>query len=203
MAARSARGSASASDSASAEQRLDIMKGVAGRWRTGPALAALVGMLLGAVPSAFGQQVRTDEYEVKANFLVNFAKFVTWPSSQEPLVLAVVGVDPFGPYLDAIVRGKTVNGRSIVVKRIQAGESLNGCHVVFVSESESARTAEILEPMRHAPILTVGETQRFLRDGGMIRLVVEENRVRFQIDANRAEAAGLRVSSQLLSLAAR
>ena len=177
--------------------------GIAGRRQTVPAIAALVGMLLGAAPFASGLQVRTDEYEVKANFLVNFAKFVTWPSNQDPLVLAVVGIDPFGPYLDTIVRGKTVNGRSIVVKRLQAGESLNGSHVVFVSESESARTAEILEQMRHAPVLTVGETQRFLRDGGMIRLVVEENRVRFQIDANRAEAAGLRVSSQLLSLAAR
>ena len=180
------------------------MKGcITGRRRILPAIVALIGVLMGVVPLAFGQHRRTDEYEVKANFLVNFARFVTWPSTEDPLVLAVVGVDPFGPYLDSIVRGKTVNGRNIVVRRLQRGDSLDGTHVVFVSESESARTAEILDGTRREPVLTVGETPRFLRDGGMIRLLVEDDRVRFQIDAHRAEAAGLRVSSQLLSLAAR
>ena len=180
------------------------MKGrIPGRRRILPAIVALIGLLMGVVPLAFGQHRRTDEYEVKANFLVNFARFVTWPSTEDPLVLAVVGVDPFGPYLDTIVRGKTVNGRNIVVRRLQRGDSLDGTHVVFVSESESARTAEILDDMRDDPVLTVGETPRFLRDGGMIRLLVEDDRVRFQIAAHRAEAAGLRVSSQLLSLAAR
>jgi len=182
---------------------MGIIEGrVARAFLIGPAIAGLACVLLCAAGSAAQERGRVEEYQVKASFLVNFAKFVTWPSSEDPLVLAIVGVDPFGPYLDTIVRGKAVNGRRIEVRRLQAGESLEGCQIAFVSVSESARTAEILEQARHAPVLTVGEAQRFLRDGGMIRLLVEDDRVRFQMDGRRAEAA-VRVSSQLLALAAR
>ncbi len=154
-------------------------------------------------PGWASQHGPVDEYRVKAAFLVTFAKFVTWPSNDGPLVIGVVGDNPFGPFLENSARAAVVNGRRIVVRQLQARDKLDDCEILFLSAAESADPTEILRRIGRTPVLTVGESPRFLREGGMIRLMVEDDRVRFQINPDRAEAAGLRVSAQLLSLAVR
>lgn len=171
-------------------------------FRSNLAIAALASLSLVSLGWA-SQQGPVDEYRVKAAFLVTFAKFVTWPSSDGPLVLGIVGDNPFGPYLETSARTAVVNGRRIVVRQLQAGDKLDDCEILFISGSPSVVPAEILRQVGRTPVLTVGESPRFLRDGGMIRLMVEDDRVRFQINSGRAEEAGLRVNAQLLSLAVR
>jgi hypothetical protein len=146
---------------------------------------------------------RVDEYQVKAAFLFNFAKFVNWADdpAAKPLVVGIVGEDPFGDTLDQLVRGKTVAGRGIVVQRFSHGDDLGKCNIVFVSASEGRRTPEILRRIGDGPILTVGETPQFLREGGLVRFYIDGNKVRFQINKQGAEQSGIRISSQLLSLA--
>jgi hypothetical protein len=146
------------------------------------------------------------EYRVKAAFLYNFAKFVTWPAqvfpaADAPVVFCLAGEDPFQELLDATTKDRKVEGRSIVVRRLPAEAPLAGCHLVFSSESDGGRVAHILQRAAGAGALTVGEAEEFLPRGGMIRLLVDEGKVRFDISTRSAEQAGLKVSSQLLKLA--
>ena len=146
------------------------------------------------------------EYEVKAAFLYNFAKFVEWPVGAFPdadaaLELCIYGDDPFGPVIDHIVRGRTVQGRPIIVQRKAETTSLAGCHLLFVGPVSGEEVARIVQLTGGTSVLTVGETDRFVDAGGMIRLFVEGGKVRFEVNAGAAERAELRVSSQLLKLA--
>jgi hypothetical protein len=172
--------------------------------RARPALLAL--LLLAAAASA-GADARSDlEYQVKAAFLFNFAKFVEWPADafagpRDPVAICVVGKDPFGESLDSVVRGETVSGRPLVVRRTRQALEARGCQVVFLPQSERGHQDEILSSVEGASILTVGEDDGFLTGGGIIRFVLEENRVRFEINLAAAEANGLKLSSRLLRLA--
>jgi hypothetical protein len=146
------------------------------------------------------------EYAVKAAFLYNFAKFVEWPpeamgSGSSPLVLGVLGDDPFGAAIDQVVAGKTANGRQLVVRRLKWGQDLKQCHILFISSSERKRLAEILGALRGASILTVGDMDQFGQQGGMIQFVIEQNRVRFEINIGAAQQGRLKLSSKLLALA--
>jgi hypothetical protein len=171
-------------------------------------MAFLIAVLLlggaSSPASAVPPQSRVDEYQIKAAFLYNFAKFVQFPASDErpgPLVIGVLGDDPFGDILDAAVKGKTVQGREIVVRRLRDDDDLRHCHIAFVGASERRRVPEIVAHANDAGVLTVSESPHFLREGGIVRFYVEANRVRFQIDAAAAERAGLKINSLLLSLA--
>lgn len=148
-------------------------------------------------------QDRLGEYQVKAAFLYNFAKFVQWPAERQTgaLVIGIVGDDFFWQLVGQIVRGKTVHGREIVVRRLEHGDDLTSCHIVFIGGGEARRTPDLLQRLQGAPVLTVGETVHFIREGGIARFFVERNRVRFQINPTNAEPTGLKISSQLLSLA--
>jgi hypothetical protein len=146
------------------------------------------------------------EYQVKAAFLYNFAKFVEWPEDAfegptDPMILCVVGDDPFGESLDTVVHGETLNGRPLVVHRTRDLYEIRDCHVVFVPRSERGRQERILEDLRNRGILTVGEADGFLTGGGIIRFVLEQNKVRFDINLQAAESSGLELSSKLLRLA--
>jgi hypothetical protein len=144
-----------------------------------------------------------DEGQVKAAFLFNFAKFVQWPSSERgPLVIGVVGDDALGELVQKVVQGRSVNGRDLTTRRLTIEDDPAGCNVLFIPGTRPRDAAELLQRARGA-ILTVGETPQFVRDGGMVRFFVEDNHVRFQINQKNAEAAGLKISSQLLTLAAR
>jgi hypothetical protein len=146
------------------------------------------------------------EYKLKALVLFSFAKFVEWPPEafsqpDSPIMIGVLGDDPFEEVLDQIVRGRTINGRPLVIKRSKRVQDLKSCNVLFISSSEQERESQILASLQGLPVLTVGETQQFLSNGGIIRLKMKQQKVRFNIRAQVAERAGLKLSSQLLSLA--
>jgi len=145
-----------------------------------------------------------NEYQVKAAFLFNFAKFVEWPANAfsdttTPFVIGVLGHDPFGPYLDDIVRGERINNRSLTVQRYRHAGEIKQCQVLFISRSESDHIDQIISSLKYRKILVVTDA-----DGGnggvIIRFVNEGNRIRFKIDVEAAKAANLVISSKLLRL---
>jgi len=146
-----------------------------------------------------------NEYEVKAAFLYNFIKFVDWPQPskpvQEPLLICVIGDDPFGASLDKIVEGKHANGRSLQVRRFNRADDAKSCEIAFVSASEKTHLRSILEALKGANTLTVGDTPRFAEMGGVINLVLQDNLVHFEINVDAARSHGLTISSRLLGLA--
>ena len=152
------------------------------------------------------QTAPSSEYQLKAIFLFNFTQFVQWPAKafpepQAPLVIGVLGDDPFGGYLDAAVRGESVNTHSLTVQRYRRVEDIKECHLLFISSSESARMKEILTALKDRPILTVGDIESFSVHGGMVRFVIEKGKIRLRINEDRAKAADLTISSKLLRLA--
>jgi hypothetical protein len=144
-----------------------------------------------------------NEYEVKAAFLYKFASFVEWPpeSANTPLCIAVVGQDPFGVALDDVVKGKSINGRTFLIKRFKSGQDATGCHIVFISATEKGRVRSILDQLRGISILTVSDIPGFCQGGGMIDFELLDQKVRFEINPEAAERARLKISSKLLSVA--
>jgi YfiR/HmsC-like len=152
------------------------------------------------------QTATSAEYQIKAVFLFNFARFVDWPAKAFPevdalLVIGVLGDDPFGSYLDETVRGEKVNGHPLAVQRYRRVNEIKACHVLFVSRSEADRLDQIVGSLRGRSILTVGDTDDFTAHGGMIRLATEKNKVRMHINLDAVKAANLAVSSKLLRVA--
>jgi hypothetical protein len=146
------------------------------------------------------------EYQVKAAYLFNFLKFVEWPDESfadpiAPIVIGVVGEDPFGNALPQVIIGKTVQGRDLVIRIYHTGEDLRGAHILFISASERKRLPMILSSLRGSNVLTVADTAGFLDAGGMIQFLNENGRVRFAINVDAAGRAKLKMSSKLLSLA--
>lgn len=150
------------------------------------------------------QAASANEYQIKAAFLFNFAKFVVWPSgafadAKTPLVIGVLGQDPFGSYLDETVRGELVDNRQLVIQRYHSPGEIRNCHVLFISRSEAGHLNQIVSSLRSRNILIVTDANG--GDGGVIiRFVTEGNRIRFKIDAQAAKAANLTISSKLLRL---
>ncbi|HLP75753.1 MAG TPA: YfiR family protein [Candidatus Paceibacterota bacterium] len=167
---------------------------------------ALLGCWLALASLARGDEPKSaGEYQVKAVFLYNFTRFVEWPetafvTTNSPLVIGVLGDDPFGPVLDEAVRGEVVHNHPLSVTRFRRGESISGCHILFVSRSERERLGEIAGQLRNSPTLLVADTQRAAERGAMINLTTQEN-VRMEINLSAAENAGLRMSSKLLGIA--
>jgi uncharacterized protein DUF4154 len=143
------------------------------------------------------------EYEVKAAFLLNFARFVEWPpeKGQGPFVVAVLGEDPFGPALDRTFEGNGVGGRPSEVRRLPRLEDASRTQILFIGKSEERRLPAILAALRGTHVLTVSDIPGFAERGGMIGLRLEERRVRFDINPEPAAESGLKLSSQLLKLA--
>ena len=146
------------------------------------------------------------EYQVKAAYLFNFLKFVEWPSDAfadplAPIVIGIVGDDPFGSALPEVVVGKMVQGRDLVIRRYHAGENMRGASILFISASEKKRLPQVLAGLHGASVLTVADMDGFLDSGGMIQFLFEDDRVRFAINVDAASRARLKVSSKLLSLA--
>ena len=165
---------------------------------------AVLSVLLFVLP-AVAEQPAFSEYQVKAAFLYNFAKFIEWPDKalrgDEPIIIGTLGDDPFGEVLDETLAGKKVGSHPLSVKRFSRIAALDRCHILFVADSEVARTAEILTRVGAAPTLTVGDTAGFAERGGMIGFVIEERRVRFDVNLKAVRDGGLKPSSQLLKVA--
>jgi hypothetical protein len=144
-----------------------------------------------------------DEYRLKAAIIYSLAKFVEWPAAafadpSSPLTVCVLGADPFGPALEAAMAGRSVTGRGVVTRRIANLEA--GCHVLFVSDSETKRLPVILDQLRGQSVLSIGEDHTFLDLGGIVGLSRRGDRVIFSISGDAAEQAHLKVSARVLAL---
>lgn len=151
-----------------------------------------------------GQEI--EEYQVKAAYLYNFAKFVDWPagafaSAASPISICILGEDSFGGALHEVVRDKTAGGRLLVVRTIPELSSARGCHVLFISAVEWKTNRPALGRLAGGAVLTVGETPGFSSSGGIVSFKLEGRRVRFEINVDAARQAQLQISSKLLSLA--
>lgn len=146
------------------------------------------------------------EYQLKAGFLYNFAHFIEWPANafsdpESPIVIGVLGNDPFASDLDGIVRGEKVNNHPLVVQRYQQVEEIKACHILFISQSEAKRLERIFMALKNRSVLTVGDADGFARRGGMIRFATQNNKIRFRVNLEAAKNANLTISSKLLRAA--
>jgi len=170
------------------------------------AIFALLGPgLLSRMRGAEGPAV-SREYQIKAAFLYNFTKFVEWPprrfaAPESPIVIGILGGNPFGDELAAIVRNRRVNNRSIEIRIVATEAEAEEVHVLFARAGQESRIAAMNTSLQTRCVLTVGETPLFAASGGIIDFVVEGDKVRFAINAGLGEQAGLRLSAQLLKLA--
>jgi hypothetical protein len=149
------------------------------------------------------QEPVTREYQIKAIFLFNFAQFVDWPNEafpnpESPLVIGILGEDPFDSYLDETVRGEKVNDHPLVIRRYHRINEIGSCHVLFISRSEADKLDQVIAGLKGRSILTVGDVAGFTLHGGMIRFVTENNKIRLRINVDAAKAAELTISSKLL-----
>ncbi len=165
-------------------------------------LIVFVGLVFAHV-RVEGQAI-PNEYRLKAAFMYQFPQFVEWPSTtwqdSQAVQLCIASPNPFGSELEKLVRGESLNGRPLSVREIAGSDELVGCHVLFVG-ADSDVAAPVMRAAAGRPILTVGEADRFLENGGIIAMKIVDGRVRFAVNATNAARGGLRISSQLLSLA--
>ena len=170
-----------------------------------PILVMGICVSMSSWPPVRAESAAHREYLIKAAFLYNFAKFIDWPAEafpndRTPLTLCIFGEDPFGVALESI-KGKTVKGRKLVIQHSTRVEDLEQCHILFVSASEEKRLRPILSGLRGKTILTVSDMNGFARRGGIINLVTEKSKIRFEVNVEVTELAGLKISSKLLKLA--
>jgi hypothetical protein len=170
-----------------------------------------IGVCLTGWPHAAAQDLKrgvvSREYKIKAAFLYNFGRYVHWPSeafrdARAPFVIGLAGPSPVAVSLQRIAKTKRIGGRPIEIRRIRDVEALGGQHVVFFPAAVQPETeVKMLRRLSGRPVLLVGEQEGFLDRGGMINLVIEENRVRVDVALKRARQGKLVISSKLLQVA--
>jgi len=156
--------------------------------------------------SSNAQQPTAGEFQVKAAYLYNFGRFVSWPSQDGSdatgaFEICVLGDDPFGPTLDSTLATGMIGGKSVTAKRISKPQDVNSCRILFISSSEERHLKEIFTTLNNASVLTVSDIPRFSERGGMIGFVIDGNRVRFDVNLASAQSARLMLSSELLKVA--
>jgi hypothetical protein len=167
------------------------------------AIVAALLALAAAAPGRAQAPPAPTEYQVKAIFLFNFSQFVDWPAAafaddRSPLVIGVLGSDPFGTTLDEIVRGETVNGRPLAVRRYESVEQIDACHILFIGRSQDKQLDAVLAALKERNVLTVGDFEGFAQRGGIIRFVTVGNKIRLRVNLAAAQDAKLTISSKLL-----
>jgi len=146
------------------------------------------------------------EEQVKAAFIYNFTQFVAWPddafpSIDAPFVVAIVGDDPLSQAIEQAMTDKLVNGRRIVVSHFASADRIGRCQLLIVPASQQGAAAAVLAKIGNAPVLTVGDGDDFMTQGGAIRLFVEEGRIRFELAPDILAAARIKPSAKLMKLA--
>ena len=155
-------------------------------------------------PSARAQT--SGQYQVKAVFLFHFAQFVEWPpeafaEKNSPLVIGVLGSDPFSNILDETVRDEEVRGHRLVVERYRTVEQIKNCHILYIGQSEARRLEQDLAQLKKKPVLTVSDIEAAPERGVMIRFEAKRTRIGFAINREAAKSANLTISSKLLQAA--
>ncbi|MFZ0562150.1 MAG: YfiR family protein [Terriglobales bacterium] len=180
-------------------------------WRGGSIPALLIFyyalVLTLTVISSSAEEPHPTESQVKAAYLYNFGKFVTWPATPAPSAdsreICVLGKDPFGSVLDSTVAGESIDGKKIEVRRLAKAQDAAHCSILFVSESEASRLDAILPSLRRFGALTVSDIPHFAEHGGMIEFVMQQNKIRFAVNRAAAQQSHLVLSSELLKVAIR
>jgi hypothetical protein len=163
-------------------------------------------LLLSGAPKCIRGQSTVEEYQVKAAFLFHFAQLVDWPADtnsvgDRSINLCLFDDDPQRLEIESTLEGKLIGGRALHIRLLSDSQAIPGCNILFLSRDEARRQPAILRDVRAQPILTVGETESFLSDGGIIRFHLEGDRIRFDINLTAADSAHLKISSRLLLLA--
>ncbi|HZF10552.1 MAG TPA: YfiR family protein [Thermoanaerobaculia bacterium] len=170
------------------------------------ALTLLCGLIPTAGAPAEATATAFKEYQVKAAFLFNFSKFVEWPArkfndSTSPIVIGILGANPFGSELEKTVKGRHINGRDVVVQQFDGAEAARSAHLLFVSAGSDAAVERLLKALDGSGVLTVGESNAFARYGGIVTFLLEGDKLGFTINIEAAGRAGLKISAQLQKLA--
>jgi YfiR/HmsC-like len=171
-------------------------------------LAALVAALAlsASLATATAAPPQPTEYGLKAVFLYQFCRFMEWPRSafsspKEPLTIGILGKDPFGPLLNEAIAGESYHDRPIRIEHYRDVSEIRNCQLLFVSRSEAGNTASIVAAVAGKNIVTVGETEQFVDNGGMIALTAEQNHVKLRMNLAMLRKANVEVSSKLLRIA--
>jgi hypothetical protein len=162
-------------------------------------------VVLGTVVPCAAQEPTADEYQVKAAYMYNFAKFVDWPaqtfdSPVQPILFCVLGSTPLSPALRDALAGKVVDRRPLIFRTLTDSKQAGKCQVLFVSSTDTKHLRQTLDAVKSLNVLTVGEVENFTNEGGIVRFVLEAGRVRLEFNVDAAADANLHVSSKLLSL---
>ena len=165
----------------------------------------LLLMAFNTVKATCSENRKPSEYEVKAAYIYNFAKFVEWPNGRfqtnnKTIHVCVIGDDPFGPSLSAIA-GKTAGDRTVEIMRTVSLHNIRDCEIIFISNSEEEHVAQILKAINNSPALTIGDSEGFAQQGVMINFYFDNKTVRFEINPKAARRVGMRISSNLLRIA--
>lgn len=173
----------------------------AGAWLAWFAVAMLLCQGGPWAPAA-GEEITLTEYDLKANWVFQFTKYVEWPpealgEASAPFVIGMAGKAPFGSNLADLVKGETAKGHPIQIRHFKPGEDVSGCHLLFISRAESSRLKDLLAAVRGHSILTVGETEDFIKEGGMINLELVGRRICCDLNKRAADQAGLKPKPQL------
>jgi hypothetical protein len=167
------------------------------------ALCVAAVLALGNLPA---QAQASREYQLKAVFLFNFAQFAEWPDSafaneKSPLVIGIVGPDPFGSALEATLHDESINGRPLALEHYSRVSDIKTCHILFITQPEIRHIDEIVKSVKDKPVLTVADSDSAATAGAMIRFTVQNNKVHFRINAEAAQVAKIKLSSKLLRVA--
>jgi len=146
------------------------------------------------------------EYQIKAVFLYNFAQFTEWPESafpgeKSPIIIGIVGPDPFGPTLAETVHDETIQGHPVVIEHYAHAADIKTCHILFISQPEIRHYDDVTKIVKGKPVLTVTDTDSAASTPAIIRFVVENNKVHFRVNAEAARSANISLSSKLLRVA--
>lgn len=152
---------------------------------------------------AFG--VEASEYEIKATFLYNFAKFTNWPpdklAAHDSFSICVIGKDPFQGSLKQLAKGKVIKDHELQIRSLSSFEDVKSCHVLFIAQSENKNISEILKKIQSSRILSVAESTDFLQQGGHIQFFVKEDKVGFEVNLPALEREGLKIDARVLNIA--
>ncbi|MFT3867510.1 MAG: YfiR family protein [Nibricoccus sp.] len=145
------------------------------------------------------------EYELKAIFVLNFARFNTWPQSvlpsdNTPLIVGVLGADPFGDALTSAFQGEQVAGHTLEIRHFTRRDNYKNCHLLFISRSEAAHLSQIFSALSGSHVLTVSDIDQFVYKDGMIGMLMEQNRVKVEVNYEQTRREGLELSAKLLKV---
>ncbi len=176
------------------------------RWAP-PRAALVIALALFTLQNPVVGQQNATEDQVKAAYLLNFAKLAEWPRTALPdgpsaLTIGVSGGDEeFLAILKAVAAGKTVGPHPLVVRRISSEENMRSCQIVFFRAGEKEHAQAAIEGLARSGVLLVGEDESFLGQGGMINLVRDHGRVRFEVNSDALDRSEIHFSSKILALA--